>query len=318
MTALPARDSALPERPILIAFLLFVVTLGGASVAIRISYGEMAPFMVATSRFTLGALVFWGLVFYRKIPIPKGRALAGAVIFGILTVGLAFMLIAWGLVETPASLYQILMALVPLLTLFLSSMQGVEVISRRGVLGALLAVVGIAVTVGGTSASDVSWPHIAAILVAALFFAEGAVLTKRFPPNPPIMTNAISLTVGAIILGFGSLVSGEEWIIPSQTSTWIAFIYLVIFVTIISFLLYMFVLSKWTASGTSYGFVIAPLITIVIASTLAEEAVKPSFLLGAGLVLAGVFFGALLPSKAEPAALKECRDGSGQILPRCV
>jgi drug/metabolite transporter (DMT)-like permease len=135
MTAANAPTTALPERPLLLAFLLYVVVGGGASVAIRITYAELDPFWAATSRFALAALGFWGLVFYRKLPIPKGRALLGAVIFGTLTVGLAFLLIGWGLVKTPASLYQILMALVPLLTLFLSSAQGLEAISRRGLLG---------------------------------------------------------------------------------------------------------------------------------------------------------------------------------------
>ena len=105
MTALSTNQSSLPARPVLIAFLLFVITGGGASVAIRITYGELDTFWAATSRFALAAIAFWGLVLYRKIPFPKGRALLGAAIFGTLTVGLAFLLIGWGLVETPASVY---------------------------------------------------------------------------------------------------------------------------------------------------------------------------------------------------------------------
>lgn len=310
--------TALPERSVLIAFFLFILVGGGASVAIRITYAELAPFWAAASRFTLAALILWGIVFYRRIPIPKGRALVGALLFGTLTVGLAFLLIGWGLVATPASRYQILMATVPLLTVFLSSLHGIEAISGRGIFGSLLAVGGIAFTAGGSSASQVSMPHMAAILLAAVFIAEGGVMIKKFPPNPPVMTNAIGMTIGGLILGVASLVSGEKWTIPTQTTTWIAFIYLVIFVTIVSFLLYMFVLRKWSASGTSYGFVLVPLVTIVVASTLAGEEITTNFLLGAGLVLAGALVGALLPSKAKPEIVNECKDRSGQVLPRCV
>jgi drug/metabolite transporter (DMT)-like permease len=241
----------------------------------------------------------------------------GALLFGSLTVGFAFVLVGWGLVATPASRYQILMATVPLLTIILSSLQGVEALSGRGVAGSLLAVGGIIFTVGGGTTSELSLPHIAAILLAAVFIAEGGVLIKKFPPNPPIMTNAIGMTVGGFILGIASLISGEKWLIPIQTSTWIAFIYLVIFVTIIAFLLYMFVLGKWSASGTSYGFVLVPLVTIVVASTIAGETITSNFLIGAVLVLAGVFVGALLPSKKQAASVEECKDRSGQVLPRC-
>jgi drug/metabolite transporter (DMT)-like permease len=318
MTAISPARTALPERTILIAFLIFVLVSGGASVSVRIIYGELAPFWSAASRFAIGALIFWGLVYAKRIPLPKGRALLGAVLFGALTVGLAFSLIGWGLVATPASRYQILMATIPLLTIFLSSLHGVEAISRRGILGSLLAVGGIAITVGGGSTANLSLPHIGAILLAAAFLAEGGVLIKKFPPNPPIITNAVSMTVGAAMLGIVSLVSGEAWTIPTQVDTWIAYLYLVLVVTVLAFLLYMFVLGQWSASGTSYGFVMIPLITIVVASLVAGEEITPNFLLGAGLVLAGVLVGVLLPSKEKPEPVELCKDRSGQVLPRCT
>jgi drug/metabolite transporter (DMT)-like permease len=310
--------TSLPDRRVLIAFLLFVLVAGGSSVAVRISYAELAPFWSAAARFTLGALVFWVIALARKLPIPRGRALLGAVIFGVLTVGLAFLLAAWGLVATPASLYQILMALVPLITIFLASLHGTEAITRRGLFGSFLAVGGIAYTVGGTSTAEFSLPHIAAILLAALCIAEGGVLIKKFPPNPPVMTNAIGMTVGALILATASRLRGEAWVLPTQTETWLAFLYLVIFVTITAFLLYMFVLGSWSASNTSYGFVLIPMVTIVVATTLAGEEISGNFLVGALLVLAGVLIGALLPSKTKPVEVEECKDRSGQVLPRCV
>jgi drug/metabolite transporter (DMT)-like permease len=113
-------------------------------------------------------------------------------------------------------------------------------------------------------------------------------------------------------------VTGEAWTLPSQASTWTAFGYLVIFVTILAFLLYVQVLSKWTASGTSYGFVIIPLVTVIVATVLTDEQISTNFLLGAALVLTGVLVGALLPSKEKPLEVDECKDRSGQVLPRCI
>lgn len=318
MTMHTSAVPALPERNVLVSFLLFILVAGGASVAIRITYGELAPFWSATARFLIGALVFWILVAVRKLALPKGRALLGAIVFGALTVGFAFLLAAWALVVIPASLYQILMALVPLLTLFLSALQGLESITWRGILGGLLAVAGILVSVGGTRSSDISIPHIIAILVAAVFMAEGGVVIKKFPPNPPVVTNAIAMTTGSIILGTASLVRGEQWTFPTQTDTILAFVYLVVFVTIVAFLLYMSVLGKWTASGTSYGFVIIPLVTIIVAGTLAGEEITINFLFGAVLVLGGIYIGALMPSKTKQLEIEECKDRAGQVLPRCT
>jgi drug/metabolite transporter (DMT)-like permease len=298
-------------------FAVFILLVGGAPVAIRIGYAEMAPFWMGVARFGLGALVFWGLAIYKGLKLPQGRGLVGAVLYGVLSVGISIVLISWGLVKTPASLASILLALVPLMTLLLSSLQGVESLSWRGVLGSLLAIGGTAIAVGGATSGDISLPHIGAIILATAFSAQSSVVIKRFPPNPPIMTNAISMTVGSIILGIASLVTGEAWVIPSQTNTWVAFGYLLIFVTILAFILYLQVLGRWTASGTSYGFVVIPLVTVIVAAVLTEENITASFLVGAVLVIAGVLVGALLPSKDKTEAVEECKDRSGQVLPRC-
>jgi drug/metabolite transporter (DMT)-like permease len=317
MTVATAR-SGLPERQVLVAFGAFILVGGGASVAIRITYGELAPFWAGTARFGLGALAFWGLVALRRLPLPRGRALAGAVLFGVLTVGLAFSLGGWGLVETPASVFQVLMALVPLATLFLSAAEGVEAITRRGVIGAILAVGGIAVTVIGSGGSSVSIPHALAIVGAAVCIAQGGVLIKKFPPNPPVVTNAIAMTTGALVLAAVSLLRGEAWTLPTEADTWIALIYLVVFVTVLAFLLYMFVLGKWTATGASYGFVLVPLVTLVVASTVAEESISSQFLVGTALVLAGVYVGALMPAKEKQEELWACHDATGEVLHRCA
>jgi drug/metabolite transporter (DMT)-like permease len=317
MTNLNYKVTNLPDKKVLAAFFFFILIGGGAAVAIRISYKEMAPFWLATSRFALGAIAFWVIVLYRGIKLPKGRALIGSLIFGILIIGLSYIFKAWGLVTTQAGLYQILMTLVPLLTLFLSAFHKVESITVRGIIGAILALAGIVIIFSGASPGEISIPHIAAILLAALLMAEGGVLLKKFPSNPPILTNAIGMTVGAFILGITSLINGEEWRIPSQLETWIAFLYLVLFVTLLGFMLYLFILNKWTASGTSYGFVMFPLVTIIAAAVLTEESITVNLIIGALLVLSGVLFGAILSLKGKEAGIEECKEESGKVLANC-
>ena len=317
MTNLNYKVTNKPDKKVLAAFFFFILIGGGAAVAIRISYKEMAPFWLATSRFALGALVFWAVVLFRRIKLPGGRALIGALVYGVLIIGLSYILKAWGLVATQAGLYQILMTLVPLLTLFLSAFHGVEAITMRGIAGAMLALSGIAVIFSGASPGEISIPHIAAIILAALFMAEGGVLIKKFPANPPIVTNAIGMTVGAIILGITSLINGEKWGIPAQLETWFAFLYLVLFVTLLAFMLYLFILNKWTASGASYGFVMFPLVTIIAGAALTEESITINLIIGASLVFTGVLFGAILSSKSKIAAVEECKEESGKVLANC-
>lgn len=311
-------NPVLPGRNVLLPFTLFILLVGGAPVAMRIGYAEMAPFWMGFIRFAIAASIFWMLAMFKGLRVPKGRALVGAILYGGLSVGISFVLFSWGLVETSASLAAILMAMVPLMTVFLTAIQGVESLTSRSVFGSLLAITGTAIAVGGASSTDISLPHVGAIMLGTAFLAQSGVVIKRFPPNPPIMTNAISMTVGALILGTASLVTGEPWVIPSLTSTWTAVIYLVFFVTVIAFLMYLQVLTNWTASGTSYGFVIIPLVTVVVASVLANEQISTNFLIGAVLILAGILFGALLPGKAKVKETDDCKDSAGRVLPDCI
>ena len=292
-------SSFLPDSTTLIAFIAFIVVSGGASVAIRFTYAEMPPFWSGAARFLCGALFFWITAFIRKVPLPRGKALVGAILFGVFSMGLSFTFIYWGLVKTPASLYQTIVALVPLLTLFFAFFHGLEPFRGRGLVGALLTVAGIIIAVGGSPSADLSVLHILAIIAGAACFAEAGVVAKLFPRSHPIATNAVAMPVGALILGIASFLSGERVVIPSTATTWIAFAYIVIFVTIIAFLLYLFVLGRWTASGTSYSFVLIPLVTIVLASWLAKEQITWQFMLGGTLVVFGVWVGALLPSKVK-------------------
>ena len=50
---------------------------------------------------------------------------------------------------------------------------------------------------------------------------------------------------------------------------------------------------RWTASATSYAFLLFPLVAIALGAVLFEEPVQPSFLLGGAVVVAGVYVGAI-------------------------
>ena len=295
--AVSSISTFLPDKIKLIAFLSFIIVSGGASVAIRFTYAELPPFWSGAARFICGGLFFWAWVLFGRIPLPRGRALVGAILFGVFSMGLSFTFIYYGLTKTPASLYQTIVALVPLLTMFFAFFHGLEPFRIRGLFGALLTVIGIAVAVGGSGVTDLSILHVLAIILGAACFAEAGVVAKLFPSSHPVATNAVAMTVGAVILGVASLIAGEKPVIPTMATTWIAFVYIVIFVTMIAFLLYLFILRRWTASGTSYSFVLIPLVTVVLASWLANEQITWQFLLGGALVVFGVWVGALLPAK---------------------
>jgi len=294
-----------PDSVVFLYFLIFILLSGGGPVAMRISFAEMPPFWVSLIRFGFGALIYWIMAAMKKLPVPKGRALAGPLFYGALGFGVSFAFISWGLVKTPASVGAVILALIPMLTVIFSALEGVESLTSRNILGSLLAVFGTAIAVGAASATnEISLIHIGAMIIGAAFMAQGGVMIKRFPANPPVITNAIAMTIGAVVLVATSLISGETWVIPVLPATWAALAYLIVFVSVVGNLAFMEVLNRWTASATSYGFVALPFVTVLISAILTREQITVNFLLGLLLVIGGVIIGALLPNKVSVS--EEC------------
>jgi len=289
------RPSEAIARPNLtyLAFLVVVVIGGSNAVAVRFSNMELPPFWGAAFRFGAASLLFWAVVWLQRIPFPKGKALTGVVIYGALTIGVSYALLYWALLSVQASLLMVLMSLGPLLTFFFAWGHGQEKFRWQGLIGALVAFSGIILGVGGEFGASVPLLPLAAILVAAASIAEGTVLFKSFPRSHPLVVNAIALTVGTVILFLISLIAGETRALPTAAPTWIAFVYLVFAGSGLLFYLYLYVLERWTASATSYTFLLFPVATIIMASWLAGEIISPRFLLGTAVVLVGVWAGAI-------------------------
>ncbi|MFU8770786.1 MAG: hypothetical protein ACNA8H_00030 [Anaerolineales bacterium] len=57
--------------------------------------------------------------------------------------------------------------------------------------------------------------------------------------------------------------------------------------------LYLVVLTRWTASATTYSFLLFPVATVFIAAWLADEVITLPFVIGSIIVLTGVYLGAV-------------------------
>jgi drug/metabolite transporter (DMT)-like permease len=144
-----------PERTALTAFVAMSVLAGGNAVAIRFSNRELDPFWGASLRFALAAFLLAAVMAALRLAPPRGRALAGAVLYGALAIGGAFALAYYGLVRIHAGLGQTLLAVVPLATLFLAVVQRQERVRVGALIGGLLALIGIAVISDATLAAEV-------------------------------------------------------------------------------------------------------------------------------------------------------------------
>jgi len=285
-----------PERLTLVAFIISTIMGGGNAIAVRFSNAELTPFFGAGIRFLAASLLLFLFVFYRRLPLPKGRALVGVFIFGSLQFGLNYALIYWSLLSVPAGMFQVIFAVVPLLTFLFAILHRQESFQWKVLIGGLLATAGIAIVFGSQLNADISLLSLLAIILAAAFSAEAIVLFKTFPKAHPVTTNALAMAVGAVILFIGSWIAHETPSVPSLPATWISVGYLVLFGSVAVFVLALYVLSHWTASVGSYQLVLIPIVTVLLAAWIAHEAITSALMIGGALVLIGVYVGALMPA----------------------
>ncbi|HEX9816157.1 MAG TPA: EamA family transporter [Candidatus Thermoplasmatota archaeon] len=315
MDALRAQSTPRPDATTLSAFGGFVLIGGSNFVAVRFSNAELPPFWGASTRFAVACLLFLVVVMGRRIGLPRGKALVGATLFGILNFGLFYAFVYYALVYVQAGLAAVILGLTPLATFFLAVLQRLEAFQWRGVAGAALAVCGVGVVFWEQLDAAVPPLALIALLGGALCAAQAGIVVKRFPPVNPWAMNAVGMAVGAAIIYILSELTGEVHVIPVLRETWIAFAYLTTIGAVVLFLLVLFVLRRWTASATSYAFVLFPVVATAMGAGLSGETVTVVFVLGSALVLAGVYFGALVRPAPKPVSVAGAEATAPEVKP---
>jgi drug/metabolite transporter (DMT)-like permease len=282
-----------PDRTVLAAFVVFVVLAGANAIGVRFVLRELGPFWSAAVRFAVAGLLLSGYMIATRRPLPRGDRLIGTALFGMFGFGLAYTFLYQGLKDAPAGTTMLMLAIVPLLTVLLAVAQGIERLRMLGLAGAGLAAIGIVVVSANQVDLDVPIAALALLVAAAACQAEAGIVVKRFPPGDPVAANAVGMLLGAGMLAVVALITGEAFLVPSHLETWVSMAYLIGPGSIAVFLLVLYILARWTASATSYAFLLFPLVAIALGAALLNEPVQPSFLLGGAIVLVGVYVGAV-------------------------
>ncbi len=281
------------ERYVFIAFTIEILLAGANGVAIRFSNRELAPLWGASLRFILASVLMIALLFALKKGFPRGRALLWAIVFGCFQFAGAFGFAYYALVELHAGLGQTILALVPLATLLLAVLQRQERLKGPAVVGTLLGAVGIGLISFDPGREALPLLPVLAALASVLCFAQALVIVRKMPAMHPVVLNATAMASGAVLLIMISRIMGEPIMLPSRSETWIALAYVVVFGSVAVFLLHVFIAQHWTASRTSYVMVVIPVVTLALSAWLDQEPITGGLILGAALVLGGVYIGAL-------------------------
>ena len=259
-------------------YVLLCLIWGSTWLVIKVGYGGLGPFNVASLRFFIAGAVMTVAAWMTRARWPRGgREWLAVVAVGLLMFAADYGLIYWAEQYIESGLTAVLFATLPLMTLFVARayLPG-ERITAQKLTSSLLALVGTTALFADRLRldSDAVAPMLA-VLAAVVCAAIASVVSKRDAHDmPPATLNAPSMLIGAFALLAASLVRGDGFRLPGDAATWAAVAYLSVAGTVFAFFVYFSLLKTWTVMSLAFISVFTPAIALLLGFVFLDE--RPS------------------------------------------
>jgi drug/metabolite transporter (DMT)-like permease len=253
----------------------------------------LPPFTGAALRFLIATTLIWLYALYKKIPLPSGaKEWVSVIIVGALSNGISFGIVYRTSQFIPSGLGAVIFGTMPLWAAVIAHWAlHSEKLTSIKILGIFIGIIGI-IVIFFPQFGSVDERHIwamAVFLIAPFVSAISAVVTKRSTQNiSPIMLNAVTTSVGFVILGSIAFFS-EPWQTISLNVTQVWTIgYLAILGTIVTFGIYFRLIKETSVVTMTYVSIITPVIAVFLGWLILGENLDYYSLAGSALVICGV------------------------------
>lgn len=313
--AMPARK----RFKIAAAFVTLCVVWSSTWLAIKVGLRDLPPISYAAIRFVIAIIVLLAVSVGRARLLPRLRseyvilALTGVLMFSV-NYGLLF----WGELHVSSGLAAVLQATIPIFGMvFAHLMLPSEPMRWQRFAGAFLALSGVAVICARLldfSGVMAFWGGLG-IVVGAAGAAFSNVLLKQRPIQlGPAMIAAWQMIFGTVpLLIIGRIAEGNPARFHWSTMSIFCLLYLAIIGSALTFLLLYWLLPQMRATNLQTVALITPPGAVMLGWLVGGETFPLWSLLGACLVLAGVW---VIFRKAGPKRIAQERDEAGVTMPQ--
>lgn len=287
-TTIATRPPLLGLSPLLIACLAATWFIWGSTyLAIKYALISFPPFFQMGSRFLVAGAVLLAWMRWRGKPMPTWVEWRNALICGALMLGGGMGGTAVAETSVGSGLVVAFIAVLPLMIALVNLCYGIKP-GRLEAAGIAVGLAGVLMLTQGAS-FQASTHGLIAVTLACLTWSIGSVLSQRtLPLAPGAMGFASEMLCGGVVLMGLALLSGESPVWPPEPVAVGAWVYLVVFGSLIAFNAYMVLLAKASAGlASSYAFV-NPVIAMLLGVAIASETVTGFEWAAVAVVLAGV------------------------------
>ncbi len=275
-------------------YLLLLLSLiwGTSFLLIKVSVETVPPFTAAAGRAILSTIILYGWLRMRGERMPRlGRAWLPFLALGLASNALPFALIGWSEQHVDSGLAAILIALMPLFTVFLLQVAGRDApMSALRLAGIAIGLAGVVVLVGpdvlGGLGTQV-WAQ-AALVVAAISYAVGIFIATGLGHHSAAVKSVGTLSVGTIYLVPLSLIFDSPWTITPSALSVGAIITLAVVSTGIAAIAYFHLIATAGGAFMALSGYLTPVVAVVAGAVLLGEDISARAVLALAIILAGV------------------------------
>jgi drug/metabolite transporter (DMT)-like permease len=276
----------------LFAFSAIYFLWGGTFLAVRIAVLEIPPFLTAGARFVVAGGLLYGFMRLRGNARPSLLEWRNLAVIGFLMFVLTYGPLFWAMQYVSSSMSAVIEATLPITTIALEVFVfRSQPLQWRIGLGVGVGFLAVLLLLFHNVGQDLAPLPCLAILGCGIAWSLGAVLSKRLllPPSRPLSAGGQMMLGGLVLLGM-SFATGEMHAFPHvSTKVALAFLYLVIFGSLIAYTAYMWLLGRFSATQVSSHAYVNPLIALALGHFAAGETVTLRSIVASLIIVGSVF-----------------------------
>jgi len=275
------RESAPPRSKLIAAFAAVYIIWGSTYLAIRFVLETMPPFSTAGVRFIISGAILYLWTRSRGEAAPTALHWRNTAIVGACLLLGGNGGVMWAEQYVPSGIAALLVAILPFWMVLLDWIRGG---GRRppGLVfaGLGLGLVGLGLLIGPDAlrgGGDIDLLGAGVLILGSLSWAVGSVYTQRAPrPSSPSNGSGAQMFGGGMCLLAAGLVGGEAAqldLARASTRSWLGFLYLVTFGSLIGFTAYAYLLAHTTAAKAATYAYVNPVVAVLLGWAFANEPV---------------------------------------------
>ena len=277
-----------------VAIALASSSLGGTAAAItRYLVGGADPILLAILRWGIGFLCLLPCALLLGVRWPQRSDWPAVALLGICFFGVFFILYNIAVSYTTAARASLALATLPLHTMVVGAILGVERLTARKITGVGIAVLGVAAALaaGLAQSPPEAWRGELIMTGAVFCMAFYNVLSRPLMQrSSPLGFLTVSMGAGAAVLVLAGIVKGSFAALGQfTTAQWIAGIYLGIGGGALAFILWVMALARATPTRVANTMTVNPIAATLLAALLIGEPITPNLLIGLVAVFAGIW-----------------------------